>query len=89
MLILKNIIVYFLLAIFVYLVYEYFFKLSPKIIETFENSFDPTKNINLSINQVGDIKLFEKAIEELQERVEMSNRKLEALSKKLGLSITE
>jgi len=43
---LKNIIILFLIFIFIYLIFEYFYNISPKIIE----SFDFSENIGISNN---------------------------------------
>lgn len=97
MLSLKDLIIYIFIFIFMYLIIEYFYSLSPKIIETFDLSENVSSSNNIisfkdipskldfNFTQVGDLKSVQNSIEDLKIKQNKNQQTLESLRKQLGV----
>lgn len=89
---LKNIIILFLIFIFIYLIFEYFYKISPKIIESFDfsenigvsnNTFslkDIPSQFDINITKVGGLEDIESQINSIKQEQVANQKKIDSLN---------
>jgi hypothetical protein len=89
---LKNIIILILTFIFIYLIFEYFYKISPKIIESFDfsenvavsnNTFslkDIPSQFDINITKVGGLEDIESQINLIKQRQDANQKKIDSLN---------
>lgn len=89
---LKNIIILILTFIFIYLIFEYFYKISPKIIESFDfsenvavsnNTFslkDIPSQFDINITKVGGLQDIESQITLIKQQQDANQKKIDSLN---------
>lgn len=89
---LKNIIILFLIFIFIYLIFEYFYNISPKIIESFDfsenigvsnNTFslkDIPSQFDINITKVGGLEDIESQINSIKQQQDANQKKIDSLN---------
>ena len=89
---LKNIIILILTFIFIYLIFEYFYKISPKIIESFDfsenigvsnNTFslkDIPSQFDINITKVGGLEDIESQINLIKQKQDANQKKIDSLN---------
>jgi hypothetical protein len=89
---LKNIIILILTFIFIYLIFEYFYKISPKIIESFDfsenvavsnNTFslkDIPSQFDINITKVGGLEDIESQITLIKQQQDANQKKIDSLN---------
>jgi hypothetical protein len=89
---LKNIIILILTFIFIYLIFEYFYKISPKIIESFDfsenvavsnNTFslkDIPSQFDINITKVGGLEDIESQINLIKQQQDANQKKIDSLN---------
>ena len=89
---LKNIIILILTFIFIYLIFEYFYKISPKIIESFDfsenvavsnNTFslkDIPSQFDINITKVGGLEDIESQINLIKQQQAANQKKIDSLN---------
>jgi len=92
MILLKNIIILILTFIFIYLIFEYFYKISPKIIESFDfsenvavsnNTFslkDIPSQFDINITKVGGLEDIESQINLIKQQQDANQKKIDSLN---------
>jgi len=92
MILLKNIIILILTFIFIYLIFEYFYKISPKIIESFDfsenvavsnNTFslkDIPSQFDINITKVGGLQDIESQINLIKQQQDANQKKIDSLN---------
>lgn len=91
MLSLKDLIIFILIFIFIYLIFEYFFSLSPKIIEAgfqFDESIMSFKDIpsmfDINLTQVNDLSIIQGQIKELTKKQDSNTEILKNLKRQFS-----
>lgn len=83
MLNLKNIIIFLLMVLFIYIVYEFFYNNVPKMVEPFDfNSIPPTLDINLNM-ATGGLEQLNSQIEKLKEKQKSTQASIDVLRRQL------
>ena len=89
---LKNIIILILTFIFIYLIFEYFYKISPRIIESFDfsenvavsnNTFslkDIPSQFDINITKVGGLEDIESQINLIKQQQDANQKKIDSLN---------
>ena len=81
---LKNLIVFLLTLLFIYIVYEFFYNNIPKMIEPFDlNSIPPTLDINLNM-ATGGLEQLNSEITKLKQKQKMSQASIDVLKRQLS-----
>ena len=83
MLNLKNIIIFLLMVLFIYIVYEFFYNNVPKMVEPFDfNSIPPTLDINLNM-ATGGLEQLNSQIEKLKKKQKTTQASIDVLRRQL------